>query len=1012
MKRSILNASITSLIAVVPFNQAAAENVLFYVDGLNLEKTSLFIEDELYFLDKNSSAFADLPAGEYQVRIVEDDTEVSAFSIMVSANTITEVVGKKNNDELEIQNRSYPESEQERVGRVIGRVFSTGGETPLANARIRVLDTDLKTVTDNTGAYSIDIPSGVHTIVISDRNHVERRLEDVVIVSELTLEASLSLSEVTVGVMEEVLIMGVRGAMTESSLAIERDANSVVDAISAEEFKKFGDSSATDALKRLTGVSVIGDQYVVVRGLDGRYISTTLDSGLLPSTDPLKRDVPLDLFPANTLKGIEVSKSFRPELPGDSTGGHVGMNLKDMPKEYINKLGFELGYNTIATGDDVISYSGGGRDYLGIDDGTREIPSNVNAASDYGSKTLSECIDLVPIPNCTPAAEIRELGASFRNIYAIKKSKAKPNTKLSYSLGNVFDVSAGEIGVYGAVDHKQKWSFRDAASTSETRTDVTGYEPSETKDYQRSKYSVDLTGLLVAGFDNQTNSKIHSKTLILRKTEDVTKVQTEVDIENNKVFEETTLQWVERQLFDQLFSGEHTLDSSEQHTLEWLVDIANSKRNEPDKRRYTYENGNLTPTTIFRSYSELDEDATNIGVDYSYEFTGPWGSDSTLKTGLFGYDKERDFRLARYGFLFRDSTLDRTDDIENIMTSENFTDGKVKLTSQNDDNDWYSASETLNAFYLSGEFSLDDTWTVLLGARYEEATQEIAYTDEDAKAIPVDKKYDDILPAVNFTLRQTNGNQWRLAFSQTVSRPGFVEINSSSQFDPETDQQIIGNPNLETASVNNFDARYEYYWDDDQSLSVGVFAKEIDKPIEKAIAEGKSVDKAYTFRHSDSATLIGLELDIQKTIASFDSWEVSLGGNVSIIDAEVTLDDKGQQLEGREKRKLQGQSEFLANLNLGFIDVSGVQSVYLVTNYFGDRIDVVNNASSGDRIEVGRVLLDAVYRYEFDSGLQIDAKAKNLLDEEVTYTVQGQRQRLYEEYEEGVTLSIGITYPF
>ena len=90
--------------------------------------------------------------------------------------------------------------------------------------------------------------------------------------------------------------------------------------LSMEDLDRTGDSNAAQALMRLTGLSVASGRYVYVRGLGDRYSAALLNGASLPSPDPLRRQVPLDLFPSNILAGATVQKTFSPNYPGEFGG--------------------------------------------------------------------------------------------------------------------------------------------------------------------------------------------------------------------------------------------------------------------------------------------------------------------------------------------------------------------------------------------------------------------------------------------------------------------------------------------------------------------------------------------------------------------------------------------------------------------------------------------------------------------------------------------------------------------
>lgn len=1011
MKKKLLSALVASISLGLAASYASAEEAVVYVEGATPDNLSINVNDELYYFDESAVAVLDLEPGQYSGELSLESDVIGDVTFEVQPGKGVEVKVVYKGGGLSTESEAYGDGDQ-AIGSLVGRVFSSGGESALSNAKVRVEGSNYATATDESGAYTLALPRGVYTVVISHSDYAERTVSNVRILADVATEASLSLAEVSAGIMEEVLILGVRSGLNESSLAIERDSTSVIEAISAEDFKKFGDSSASDALKRVTGVSIVGGQFAVVRGLANRYISTTLDSGLLPSTDPFRRDVPLDLFPSGILKGIEISKSFSPNLPGDSTGGHVAMTLVDRPTEYTNKISVSLGYNSDVTGKDVLTYDGGDRDWTGYDDGTREIPSVIDQATDFGQTQFFECLPSLPTPGCIPAEDIRAWTASLPANYETSTTSAKPEFGLGYSLGNVFDIAFGEVGIYGAIDYAQKRDNREETETAENRTTTSDFTLSRQATTIRSRFNVDLSALLVAGIEIDNGTELTSKTVLLRKTNDTLRFSDTEDLDDNKTFERTELQWVERQLLDQQFSGKHILGSSESQELSWLVNFSNSQRSEPDRRVYTYENGSLTASQVFRSYAELDEDSTSFKLDYSIESGELFGAYIKYQLGVFGADKDRTQQIARFGYSIRDASIDRTQNIDSILSLDNINNDAVKILSQRDPNDKYEASETTTAGYVNAEFDFAGEWIANVGFRYESLDQEVRFPNEDSSSNPVDKPYSELLPALNLVWKQSEGLQWRAALSKTIARPGLTEVADAVFFD-EDGNLFRGNPDLSISTITNVDFKFEYYWDDEQSLSIGLFAKDISDPIETTLLRGSgSSADGFTFANQESGEVIGVEFDILKNIYEGDSWLFTLQANFAWIDSEVSLEGEALNLEGRPSRQLQGQSEYVGNLRLGVEDISGHHNFNFLINYFDDRIDAVNNVSSGDRIEEGRTTVDFVYSADITEQFSLSAKAQNLLDEEAVFFTEGQFERSEETLPQGVSFKLGASYKF
>ncbi|MDZ7925364.1 MAG: TonB-dependent receptor [Marinagarivorans sp.] len=1019
-KKKLLALTV-SAIATAWAGMAAAEEAVIYVAGAAASDLSLKINDALYFFDKSSVVVMDLEPGKYTAHISVKDKSIGAVAFELLANNYAEIKIRIDSDNKIISRTSkYDPAADIATGQLIGRIFETGGEGELAGATVKVHGEKYETTTTSDGSYILSIPRGVYTIEVSHPNHIARVIEDVRIISEVTTEASLSLpvEQARVepsSVMEEMIVMGVVGAMDQSSLAIERDASSVVEAISAEDFKKFGDSSASDALKRVTGVSVVGGQFAVVRGLAGRYISTTLNGGMLPSTDGIRRDVPLDLFPSSVLGGIEIGKTFTASLPADSTGGHVGMALKEVPKNLESKLSGSMEYNTAVTGKDVVTYFGGGRDWTGIDDGTRDMPSMLSDTTDNGLSAIPPvCVIGLSLAGCVDKSVIADLGKSLNNNWQATYKKAGPNTSLGYGLGNNFDVFNGEVGVYGSLDYKQKWSNRDKAVRTEQLSDGSGsYRDSKVTHYERSQYLVDLTAYLTTKYETDSGNSIKSQTLLLRKTSDTTRLDDQLDIEEgNERNISTRLDWVEREMLYQNLTGQHAINDSDAHQIDWMLAYAKTDRDAPDGRSYSYFNGLFSPSSSLRTYSALKETAKNIQLNYSYRGDGFAESEVAFKVGASAFDKSRDSFKSRFAYA-ASAGADLAQPINSLLSDSNFDNNYIRLNWQTLSNDWYLADENGSAIYLDNEWIFKDEWTVNVGVRNERFSQATKYPNPNSIANMASNSYSDLLPAINLSWRMDDTWIWRAAVTQTVSRPGLVEINSSSQTDPDTDQSIIGNPDLKQSEISNLDVKGEYYFGEEEKLSVGVFYKDIKNPIEKAISLGADVYDAYTFRNSNSAKLSGLEMEFEKNVYDGKSWQGKLMGNFSWVKSEVQLDKESANSEGRSSRELQReQSQYLANMQFNLESIDSGQSVTLLVNYFGDRIDVVDKKSTGDRMEEGRLKIDVVYQYEMENGLTVNGKILDILNQDVVYVTRGSVLVGEESYLPGTTVTVGVAYNF
>lgn len=870
------------------------------------------------------------------------------------------------------------------LGQISGYLVSDDTGGAIAGARVSVEGTEQGVVTDEDGFFSFELARGEYNLLIADPNYGQRDVSAVRVMANVNTGVNLNMSLDGEGVIEEVVAVG--SYIPSTATAQERDSSAVLDSIGSEQMARFGDSSAASALKRVAGVSVIGGQFAVVRGLQGRYLSSTLNGSLMPSTDPMRRDVPLDLFPASVLGGIDIQKSYTPDLPGDTTGGAIRMTTKELPDGRVNKLKITTGLNTRTTGSEVSSYRGGGSDFLGFDDGDRELPGVVDSATNNGQSPINVCND----PSlCFSQAEAADLGKAFSNNYNERPETAGPDLGLSYAYGDLVEMDERDLGYYGALQYSDKTRARHDAREGNF-------------EYERTKRNVDVSGYFVIGTEDSEGNTYLSKTTLLRKSDDTSKVKKGEDNEGTEI-EEYSFQWVERQFLSQQFSGEHFI--GENHELDWRMGYSQTSRYEPDRRSYQYRDGIIFPSTLERRFSDLSENSLDFGLDYTFDYFVNDSVSMKLKAGTLISQKDRTVELARFGVRQSGNV---NGDLESVMTPDNFDSGIVTLQVNTTKTDSYDAKDSMTAFYAMSEIDLmGGEYTVLAGARYEDASQELSYPNFSDSDNTLDSS--DVLPVINVTWRANEELQFRAGVSQTLSRPGITERSDSQQYDPETDDEIFGNPDLEISKISNIDFRAEYYFSENESISLALFNKSIDSPIEKTVPDGSgSALDGFTYQNADSADLNGLEFDFRMNVIDMVDYSGFVSGNIAWVDSEVTLTGRAAELELESSRKLQGQSEYLANIQIGLDEFSTGQSITLLSNYAGERIDKVTRAAK-PVMEDGRITVDLVYKWESEENITVSAKVKNLTDSKVSYSQDGKE---LESYYNGTEISASLEMRF
>jgi TonB-dependent receptor len=994
---------------------------------------------ELGATDKSGAVVTELSEGKHVIRILEQNVQLTSYSFELapgeSADLSITFTDFAQQPEVSFDKYNPEQIEAGSSGVVSGQITDADG-APLSGAtillepmgidKLRVQEAPEAVVTDDQGQFSVDAPRGRYSLNVAHEGFESAQADNVRIVANVGIVMNVALQPLNavqeiggassgtddVVEMAEIVVVGTYQPRAKT-VDVERFSVAVTDAISVEELLRAGDSDVAASLKRVVGIAITGGKYAVVRGLDGRYISATLNGDLMPSTDPFRRDVQLDLFPSDILGGIEIQKSFSADLPGDTTGGIIKIKTRDIPKEYVNSLSVSGAYITGVTGEDLATYEGSDTDVFGYDDGLRDLPGAVYNATN-GGRSFRVC-QTDTQTNCAPPPVAVDLAESLPNIYNPKTESSGPNLGLAYSLGNRFDVGMGDLGLYGTLTYDHGYKSRQDAFTD---------GPQKRSTYVRDTEETAVNGYFVAGLESNAGWDVFSKTILLRNSESVTEIESGEATQDEQIFSEVLLEWVEREYLGQQLSGKnHFFDDNE---LEWRAGISRTSRQSPDRRSYEYRGSSdptanpnmdtrLVPTGLERSYSDLTEDGLDLGLDYLLPVDLTDDIESKFKFGFLYNNRDRDYELVRIGFDYDTaSDLDLRQDVESLLIPENFESGAFTLAARTTPTDAYEAEQESVAYYAQAETNIGFAWTAVIGVRQDDFSQKLSFPNSTANSVDVDSN--ELLPAAALIYRPSDHWQFRGGYSLTVSRPNVTE-NAPTRFFDERGREYIGctasgAPACIASKIDNYDLRAEYYFDNDDSISLALFAKDISDPIERAISDGSgSATQALTFRNNESAKVSGIEFDTNLTVLDLGDHVVRFGGNVSFIQSEITLTQRSRELEaeGADGRDLQGQSPMLANMQIGYDHFPTNQRLTFLVNYFDDRIDVVARRPQSPIYEKGRATLNLTYEKEFENKSKLGFKIKNLLDEKVQYEQDG---KIVESYKEGTEFSLGYTYKF
>ncbi len=908
-------------------------------------------------------------------------------------------------------------------GIVRGKIYSAEDTSPVAGARVFVRGAPVEAESDKKGAFQLELPEGKYDLVVIHPKYITINLEDVDVDANRPAELRVA-AEPAAAQLEDFVVTAphIEGGVA-SLVAERRESASVDEVIGVEEMSRSGDSDAAGALRRVTGITVVGGQFVYVRGMGERYSSTLLNGQAIPSPEPERRVIPLDLFSTDVLESVVIQKTPSPDTPGEFGGGVVRLRTKGFPSELTLKLEVSSGLVTTATFQDRPRYHGGSTDFLGFDDGDRQLPETIrdNSPLREGNR-FQEGFSV---------EELAEMGRLLPNNYAVIDETIRPDQGLGLTLGNKFSVRGKPGGFLLSIGWDNDYGYSEQINRRFVASDTAegGLELNNDFLVRELGQSVGVSGIFVAGLEPAENHEIRSTTLVLRITDSETGIVTGRSDDLGRDIEQFRLHFVERQLVTQQVTGEHEIDALNKGVLEWRYAYSRASRSEPDRREYFYADESAdpdAPPSDFqisarpsgnqRIWNDLTDEIQDWGVDYTQPF-GVWNKLSgNVKVG--GTLVFRDRRYDTLRLTLRAPRMltpeDRRLGPEEIWAEANInaeTGWILEDTTQ--PTDAYTAEQGIQAGYAMTTLPVTSRIEVTAGARIERSRQLVTTfspfaTDEE----PLEAELDDtdILPSVTAKWQLTDELVLRGGYGRSVTRPDFRELAESQFRDVITATRYVGNPELERGTIDHADARVEYYFSSDEVASVAAFYKSFTDPIEQIDLGG--VDRSVSWDNAESARNVGVEIELRRRFEFLgERYEELFGAaNLAFINSQVTLGEEGAGVSTSKERALQGQSPYVVNLQLGYDDASdsGITAV-LLYNVFGRRIRDVGRLGTPDVFEEPFHQLDFVYSHKLGDHWKIKLEAKNLLDQEIEFR---QGPKVTRRYRNGRFFGFGAAWSY
>lgn len=872
-------------------------------------------------------------------------------------------------------------------GTLRGKVSDAATKEPMIGATVVLEGTSLGAAVDVEGDFEIaNVPAGKYNLIISAVGYSSKKVEGIEVFAGKATTISTDLQE-DVNQLGEVVIVAAKETNTVVSVLREiREAEQVVSGISAEQIKRSLDGTAAQVMTRVPGITIIDNRFVMIRGVSDRYNAVMINNAFAPSTEINSRSFAFDLIPSNIIDRMLVYKSGAAEFPGDFAGGVIKLYTRDAVDENFFDVTIAGGFRQNTTFSPYFSTQGSSTDFLGFDNGFRSIPDNFPS-------------NLRDFSRSSP--ELQAAGRSLTNNFQANESTAAPDFRLGFTLGRKFSLFGKDASNLTSVNYSNFGQFMQIE-----RFRYAQFNPSLGESPQLYNFNDRLYGRyvrlgLISNFNiifNEKNS-LSFKNTFNQLSENETTLREGFNIfQRPELFNNAAYYYLSRSIYSSQLAGRH--DLSERSSLNWVLALNYTRRNEPDFRRFRRiedqnEPGSFVlidppsanPFDAGRFYSRLNEYQAGNGVNFEYKLgNNIEDKPKLLKAGYYVDYRYRDFS-ARY-FSYTLPTGVNPDIREGLVRLPNNTifnpenisaqDGFVVDEGTNA-SDTYTGTNLLSAAYASLTLPLNQ-WNIAFGARLEYNIQTLNSSLQGGQAVEVNNPILAPLPFVNIAYNLSEQSLLRVAYSRTLNRPEFRELAPFLFYDFNLDVNFSGNPDLETAFIDNADLRFEYYPSESETFSVGAFYKRFTNPIEQRVSQVAD-GQQFGYINADFATNVGVEAEMRKGFAKASSaflQQLTLVLNASYIYSRVDL---GAATVGQDRvRALQGQSPYIFNLAAFWSNPKSGWNVNAFYNIFGERIFAVGDNIFPTIYELPRHSIDLTVGKTLRENLELKAGVQDLLN--------------------------------
>ncbi len=937
----------------------------------------------------------------------------------------------------------------QNVGSIRGVVYDKDFGAAISGVQIKEVDSGKVFTTTDQGNYLLpDLAVGKYTLVFSKEGYVRQVRADVVVtgnqLTELDIYMPGDFTDMEEFVVEED---SVAGAGTEAGLLeLRLESPALLDSVSIDLMSKAGASDAAGALRLVSGATVKDGKTAVIRGLPDRYVSSQLNGVRLPSADEDKRAVELDQFPSAVIESIQVSKTFTPDQQGDASGGAVDVRLRGIPDVTTLYLSGELSFNSLAYDEnDFQTFPGGGLDFWGNGPDSRiqeeNLGSHWTGPVGVGSGRSPQDSKFI-----LGGGAKFDLNDDWR--FGVFASAYHINDSSHYDDGRVdsywLDPQEGGFVPKPSQGSTTGGDFKTSLYDVTRSTESVDWGGLGILGLETDGHRFGLTFLHAESAQSSAtlSENTRGKEFYFPGHDpyDLTTPGHGDDLDASPYTRLETIEYLDRRTTSLQFNGTHELPFGETEVVDgalfgpvefdWTFSLNSAELHSPDKRQFgsrwlpdrevapgfvipaahypfkpaaTFSLGNLQ-----RTWKDIEEESEQYSLALNWPFETETDGKGFLEAGYFEDSVDRSFNQDSYSNFGVPDTGNPGPWEE--PWSAYFPGQNHPITKSDQDVD-YDGSQDIRAFYGMLDVPLSEAVQLTTGARVETADVGIVnLPGAGAKWFPpgslvgttlnpgdadVNFQQSDFLPSVALAYEPLEELTFRASYSETLARQTFKELTPIIQQEFLGGPIFIGNPDLGTSSLKNYDLRMDYRPSVGSLFSVSLFHKDLEDPIE--YVQRPSTEFLYTTaRNYPEGYLSGLELEARQDLGELDEafTGFGLGGNVTFLHSKVHLtqeeiDDFADPSTNTplETREMTGAPEYILNLYCTY-EIEATHSQFgLFYNIQGDTLQ------SGATIDDDN-LVPSIYSKEIDSlnfsykqglgeFLTLTIKAKNLTDPKV-----------------------------